>query len=89
MKINILIALALSAFTIGCVSGTPEEHFDQGVQAFQRGDTLMAIGEFQKAVKLRPDFAPAYFNLGICYSTPQNRETAIENFTQAVKYNPN
>ena len=86
---NILSILILSMIVIGCVGGTPEEHFEKGVQAFQKGDTLAAIGEFQKTIKLKPDFAAAYFNLGICYSTPENREKAIENFSQAVKYRTN
>ena len=88
MKKNILITLALSLIVIGCVSGTPEEHFEKGVQAFQAGDTLNSIKEFEKVIRLKKDYAAAYFNLGICYSTPENREKAVKYFEEAVRYKP-
>lgn len=73
---------------MGCVSGTPEEHLKTGGQAFQRGDTATAIKEFNRAIRLDKAFAPAHYNLGVCYSTSQNRDKAIARFEQAIALDP-
>ncbi|MDI6738792.1 MAG: tetratricopeptide repeat protein [Candidatus Edwardsbacteria bacterium] len=72
----------------GCVSGTPEEHLKTGALAFQKGDTTAAIEEFKKSIRLNKDFAPAHYNLGICYSTPKTRDKAIEQFGKAIVHDP-
>jgi len=53
-----------------------EYHFRQGTKKFNSyvddldplsPMLLEAVGSFQKAVKLRPEFAAAWFSLGFCY----------------------
>jgi Tfp pilus assembly protein PilF len=76
------------AFFIGCVSGTPEQHIKTGSDAFQRGDTTAAIKEFEKALKLDKQFAPAHYNLGICYSAPKTRDKSVAHFRKAIAIDP-
>lgn len=81
-------SLALFIITAGCVSGTPEQHLTAGGQAFQRGDTAAAVKEFKDALRLDKSFAPAHYNLGVCYSTPAARDRAIEHFGKAIELDP-
>lgn len=83
-----LSALLLATLTAGCVSGTPEQHLTAGVQAFQRSDTAAAVREFKDALRLDKRYAPAHYNLGICYSTPKQRDKAIKRFSTAIEIDP-
>ncbi|MCL2510910.1 MAG: tetratricopeptide repeat protein [Bacteroidales bacterium] len=44
-----------------------------------------AIGYFEKAIELNPDYTDAYFNLGQVYLNQQNYDEAIENYEKAIK----
>ncbi|HTY08614.1 MAG TPA: hypothetical protein VMF29_05575 [Candidatus Edwardsbacteria bacterium] len=79
--------MSLAALS-GCVSGTPEQHLLKGAERFQQGDTAAAIREFKDALWLNRSFAPAYYNLGICYSTAKTRDKAIGQFARAVQCDP-
>ncbi|MCU0606245.1 MAG: tetratricopeptide repeat protein [Candidatus Edwardsbacteria bacterium] len=72
------------AFLTGCATGTPEQHLTAGGQAFLRGDTATAIKEYKVALRLDKRYAPAHYNLGICYSTPKTRDKAVEHFSRAI-----
>lgn len=44
----------------------------------------------KKAIEVKPDFAPAYKNLGILYETRlKNKQSAIEYYTRYLKVRPN
>jgi len=47
------------------------------------------IRYFEKAIKIKPDFAKAYNNLGIAYQRRRNYEKAIEMYKKAIFFNPN
>jgi tetratricopeptide (TPR) repeat protein len=86
--VQIAFLFSLSFFMAGCVSGTAEQHLKTGGLAFQRGDTATAVKEFNKAISLDNGFAPAYYNLGVCYSTPKTRDKAVEQFVKAIALDP-
>lgn len=46
---------------------TEEEHLDCGVDYYEQGRLDEAIGEFQAALCIRPDYAVAHLNLGLVY----------------------
>ncbi len=50
-----------------------------------------ACREAEKAIKLKPDYAFAYYNLGLIQSALKNRSEALAAFQQSLKYevNPN
>ena len=45
-----------------------------------------AIADFEKAVKIKPDYADAYFNMGRSYYLLNNEEKACECYKLADKY---
>jgi superkiller protein 3 len=84
----LLCILALGNMVSGCVKGDPEMHFNNGVTYFQQGDTAKAVAEFKKAVRIKPNFAAAYYNLGVCHLAPGKYNVANRYFNQTVKFDP-
>ena len=57
--------------------------------ALQRTDKAKeAIGYYREAIKLQPDFAEVYANLGSLYAKQQQYQQAIEYYRQALEINP-
>ena len=47
-----------------------------------------AIREHNEAIRLRPDYQEAYFNLGIAYIKSDMNQAAIETFKKAISFKP-
>ncbi len=45
-----------------------------------------ALKAYEEAIKLKPDFYPAYFNIACLYSNVQNYEKAIYYYKLSIKY---
>lgn len=61
----------------------------------QRGDIIMliyewnrALGDYNKAIELDPDYAEAYYRRGILYYTMVERENAIADFETYLELDP-
>jgi tetratricopeptide (TPR) repeat protein len=52
-------------------------------------DYDQAITNFNKALKLDPNYAPAYYNRGIAFRNKDDFDSAIADFTQAIRLDPN
>jgi len=66
----------------------PPVQVDYAITLFYTGETTKAVKVATQVTKDTPDFAPAYFNLGIFYrALGQNKESAAA-FNQAVKLDP-
>jgi tetratricopeptide (TPR) repeat protein len=48
-----------------------------------------AINSYKKAIKINPDYAEAYYNMGIAQKDKGDLEEAIESYKQALKIKPN
>jgi tetratricopeptide (TPR) repeat protein len=48
----------------------------------------LARGEFYEAIRLNPNYADAYFNLGICYQDENDVEKARKMYSEAIKLQP-
>lgn len=49
-------------------TGGAQSHYNLGVSMFNSGNTEQAIAAFKQAIAADPNFAEAYFQLGICLS---------------------
>ena len=47
-----------------------------------------AIDSYKQALKIKPDYADAYYNMGIALKDKGDLEAAIESYKQALKINP-
>ena len=75
-----------------------EAHYELGVMYHERVFESLdqAIAEYEKAVKLRPDYAEAYYNLGLSYHTKAKLGTddaalykkALNAYRTYLKYSP-
>ena len=45
----------------------------------------MAIVAYQNAIMLKPDYASAYYNLGIVYQKNNNFDIALESYRKAAR----
>ncbi len=75
-----------------------EAHYELGVMYHERVFQSLdqAIAEYEKAVKLKPDYAEAHFNLALSYHTKAKLGTddkglyrkALAEYRLYLKYNP-
>ncbi len=68
---------------------TPEKYLDLSLKYFQAADYLKCIAMANKALQLKPDYSPAYNNIGIAYVNLQDYENAIMAYNNAIKFDPN
>jgi tetratricopeptide (TPR) repeat protein len=76
-----------------------EAHYELGVMFHERVFESLdqAIAEYEKAVKLKPDYAEAHFNLALSYHTKAKLGTddrnlyrkALAEYRLYLKYSPN
>lgn len=60
----------------------------EAIALYRRGDIKKAVGEFKKVIRLSPQYAPAYYNLGYIYSQEGEYTRAIDMYKQAIKIDP-
>lgn len=64
------------------------KEFDKGVRSDHEGDRDEAIGHYQKALRIEPEFYPARNNLGSDYLNQGNLAAAAVEFEHVIKNNP-
>ncbi len=98
LKASLLLSVVMMVFIVGQVYAQtiPEEarrHFMRGMAAVETAKTPAdyddAIEEFSKAVKLAPNWAEAYYNLGKIQGHQGYYYVAIENLKKYLKLAPN
>jgi len=62
--------------------------FDAGVAAQRRGDWAQAEGIYREIVRVKPDFAEPYNNLGAALKALGRPEEAVESYRRAVAVKP-
>ena len=67
---------------------TPEAHNNLGVALAQVGRVQEAIGHFEQALRINPDFAEAHYNLGVALAQVGRVQEAIGHFEQALRLKP-
>lgn len=66
--ITAFLYVALHLFFYSCAQAqTIKDFYEQGQQAYDRGDYKTAIELYEKTIELNPNFAPAYNALGLAH----------------------
>ena len=63
-------------------------HNDLGVALQQRGSLQEAIGHYEQALQIKPDYAGAYNNLGVALQQTARLREAIVDYEQALRLQP-
>jgi len=79
--------MIMFATLLGC-KPTPESYITKGLEKDAQNDHKGAIEAYTMAIKLKPDYAYAYFYRGLEQSEINNYKAAIEDCTMAIKCNP-
>jgi tetratricopeptide (TPR) repeat protein len=61
---------------------------DRGVDLFRKDDNAGALGAFDAAIRLAPNFPPPYFNRGLVHETTKDYEKAIADFDATLRLDP-
>jgi Tfp pilus assembly protein PilF len=81
--------VARTSTTVATRSQQAKQFSDQGLAAFDRGDTTAAREFFQKALSLNPKEVTAHTYLGIIADSAGDLKEAERHFLAAVKADPN
>ncbi|WP_295654740.1 tetratricopeptide repeat protein [uncultured Mucilaginibacter sp.] len=68
---------------------TAAGYLDQSLAYYNQGDYEKCIDACKKAIKLKPDYADAYSNMGAAYNQLKQWQNGIDACEQALKINPN
>jgi len=67
---------------------TAEEYLDLGLTKSAEGNHKSAINEYNKALKINPNFTEAFVNRGISKSKLGDYRGAISDYSKALTINP-
>lgn len=65
-----------------------EDVLKEGIEAFNTGNFGIAVGAFEKAAGIHPDYPDLRFKLGLAYLREGEHETARREFQEALVINP-
>ena len=71
------------------IADRPESHFDLGIVYAERGETNNAEQAFRHALRLQPDFVPAYINLADMYRSMGRDDDAAKLIDEGLRATPN
>jgi len=94
-KFKALVFSAIGIFALGVLMNIKmlefnlaQSHNNLAIALKRKGMYEEAIAEYQKAIKINPDYDSPYFNLGLLYLERGDYEKAIDNFNEALRINP-
>ena len=67
---------------------SPETYLQFGDRYYQSGNIPLALKNYQRALAIKPEFAPAHERIGTIYQQQGNLMEAIASFSQAVQLDP-
>jgi tetratricopeptide (TPR) repeat protein len=67
---------------------SPETYLQFGDRYYQSGNIPLALKNYQRALVIKPEFAPAHERIGAIYQQQGNLMEAIASFSQAVQLDP-
>ena len=92
LRLAILALVLISSFTLVAPAcgglSEAEKHFNAGVELQEEGRLQAAIAEYDEAIRLDPELALAYINLGAAYDGLGQHERAIQDYDEAILLYP-
>src|SRR4029079_14305939 len=84
-----LVLLSLS-FLAGCKSHEEraQDYYQSGLQLLEQKQPAKAALEFRNALKIKDDFVPALYSLGLAEEQQGHYDTAIRNFVAVGERDP-
>lgn len=73
---------------IAVQDGDPPVVVDYAITAHYSGETSVAVASAKRIAESNPDFAPAFFNLGVFYRALGQTSDAVAAFEQYLKLDP-
>ncbi len=86
LLISVLIVGVFSSF-VWC-EPVKDSHFEQGNSYLREGRYEEAISEYKKAIRIAPNNASLYYNLGFTYNKLGQYQQAVKYFNKAIGINP-
>jgi tetratricopeptide (TPR) repeat protein len=89
--VGLIILLLLSAVAVPAQTGTDtpaEQHFEAARQAEKAKDFDKAASEYKETLKLKPEVAEVWFNMGLDLYLLERNSEAIDAFQQSLKRKP-
>ncbi len=80
--------LTLFQHAIEVTSANPFAQYHVGDDLVEAGRIAEAVPHLEEAIRLRPNFAAAYFTLGKAQAVEGQNQAALQNFSQAVRIAP-
>jgi Flp pilus assembly protein TadD len=62
---------------------------NRGLAYKNLGDYTQAIKDFDEAIRIKPEYAEAYYNRGLAHKALGNTGQAIADYSQAIRFKPN
>jgi tetratricopeptide (TPR) repeat protein len=91
-SIKFLLLTAIITFSVRAYTQNnlkAETYYYSGVENLNvKSAPDLAIKDFEKAIKLNPDYAEAYYFRGMAYNKLSNYSKAIIDFSKAIEINP-
>ncbi|MFC4672115.1 tetratricopeptide repeat protein [Dysgonomonas termitidis] len=81
-------AIKYANIIIDIDSTSPKGFYNRGCIYQIINEDSLAILDYNKALKLNPDYSDAYYNRGIIYEELGEYDKALEDYNRAIKLNP-
>lgn len=79
-KTYLLSILLLMPYSLPATTQQLEEQFNSGIKHLKNNQLELAANAFEKVIRLQPNCAQAYFNLGLIYLAQNYNDTSIAQF---------
>ena len=92
MSLILMVLIVAGCGTVGRPPGhvvASENHIENGVKHYEKGQIKQAIHQFEKAIEKNPANFKAYYYLGLCNKRQGAGEKAHRHFQKAIELNAN
>ncbi len=83
-----VILIVASLFVFSCSQNSPSHYFKNGNAKYSLKDYQGAINDYKKAIKLKPEYADAWYGKAICESILSKYDDALTDFNKAAEIDP-